>query len=175
MYTYIKKKVLETIGAAPRRFYGSEMERGDELEPIGRAKYEYERKVEVVEVGFVTLGDDAGCSPDGLVGDDGMIEIKARNSDIHLELLLEDKIDSGTVNQIQFNLHVTGRKWCDFISYNPNFKKSTIYIQRVFRDEVAIAQMKVGILKGAAMYKELLSRTVIKEELKANEHTVANS
>ena len=140
------------------------MERGNELEPIARSKYEFEYGVEVLEVGFIEHTEHSGYSPDGLVGDEGLIEIKARNNAIHLELLRTKKIDTGTVWQMQMGMLVTGRKWCDFISYNPNFKNSMLVI-RVERDEIAISKIEKGIIEGTKMIKELLNEPIIQDEI----------
>lgn len=170
--TYLKKKVLDIIGAAAKRFYGSDMERGDELEPIARMKYEFERKVDVVECGFITYGEFAGASPDGLVMEDpegkGAIEIKARNNEKHLELLLGGKLESGVLNQMNMVMWIGDLTWCDFISYNENFKQS-IFIKRVYRDEAYIKKLEVGTMVGGAKLKALLEKAVIKKEMEVAE------
>ena len=145
-------------------YTNANMERGNELEPIARSKYEFEYGDEVLEVGFIEHTEHSGYSPDGLVGDDGLIEIKARNNAIHLELLRTKKIDTGTVWQMQMGMLVTGRRWCDFISYNPNFKNSMLVI-RVERDETAISKIEKGILEGTRMIKELLNEPIIQDEI----------
>ena len=145
-------------------YTNANLERGNELEPIARSKYEFEYGVEVLEVGFIEHTEHSGYSPDGLVGDEGLIEIKARNNAIHLELLRTKKIDTGTVWQMQMGMLVTGRKWCDFISYNPNFKNSMLVI-RVERDEIAISKIEKGIVEGTKMIKELLEDPIVKDEI----------
>jgi putative phage-type endonuclease len=109
---------------------------------IDREFYARERYVqqfgEVEEVGFVkhpTL--EAGASPDGMVGDDGIIEIKCPMGSTHTETLMTQDVPSKYVPQIQFQLLVTGRKWCDFVSYNPMFPEHLqVFVKRVEADPV---------------------------------------
>ena len=162
--TYVRD-IIQNMIKEPENYTNKDMERGNELEPIARQVYEFEYGVEVVEVGFITYGDYAGCSPDGLIGDDGGLELKARNDKIHLGLLLGDKVDSGTVWQMNFNMLVTGRKWWDFGSYNPNFKKSLI-VQRFYPEIVKQDALINGIAKGVGLLKQLLENENIINELK---------
>ena len=109
---------------------------------IDREFYARERYVqqfgEVEEVGFVkhpTL--EAGASPDGMVGEDGILEIKCPMGSTHTETLMTQDVPSRYVPQIQFQLLVTGRKWCDFVSYNPMFPEHLqIFVKRVEADPV---------------------------------------
>lgn len=161
--TYIDNIIVSYIGYK-KTFSGAETERGHELEPLGRAKYEFEKDVEVVQVGFIEYNEFVGFSPDGLVGDDGMIEHKARNDEKHLALLMTGKVDSGTIWQMNMGMLLSNRKWCDFISFNPNFKNS-MYVQRFYPDPEKIAKLKVGIFEGTKMLKQALENKIIKEEI----------
>ena len=96
------------------------MEWGTEYEPIAREIYEDKRKVTVEEVGGIEK-DGLWFSPDGLVGEDGIIEIKCPQPSQHMRNLLSDVVLPQYIDQIQFGLMVSGRKWCDFISFNPDF------------------------------------------------------
>jgi putative phage-type endonuclease len=96
------------------------MEFGTENEPFAREIYEDNRGVKVEEVGGIEK-DGLWFSPDGLVGEDGIIEIKCPQPSQHMRNLLSDTVLAQYTDQIQFGLMVTGRKWCDFISFNPNF------------------------------------------------------
>lgn len=168
--TYVKKIVLAMF-TTPKQLTGADFDRGHELEPIARAKYEFENNVIVEEVGFIEHSKRSGYSPDGLIEIDfkgegpGLIEIKARNDAKHLDLILGGKVDSGTVWQMQFGMLVTGRKWCDFVSYNPNFKKNSKVERRFYRDETKIQKIRVGIYEGSKMIEELLLNPKIKEEI----------
>lgn len=106
-------------------FVTDDMIRGQEEEVLARIKYAETYNVEVDEVGFITndkWGFTLGCSPDGIVGNDGMIECKSRRQKYQLETILSKGLPSNKkINcnlQIQTALLVTERKWCDFISYS---------------------------------------------------------
>jgi hypothetical protein len=94
---------------------------------------------------------NAGCSPDGLVGGDGLIEIKCPNTATHLEILLTGKIDIEYIHQMQFQLSCTGRQWCDFVSYdrrlpdlcNADGEAMRLKIIRVPRDDKTIAKLEL--------------------------------
>ena len=116
------------------------MQRGTEMEPEARAFYEFEADAEVTEAGFVFLDERRliGCSPDGLVGDDGLVEIKCPAPHTHVGYLIDAKLPTAYIPQVQGALWVTGRRWCDFISYHAEMEP---LIVRVKRDEGYIAKM----------------------------------
>jgi len=120
------------------------MQRGTEMEPEARAFYEFEADAEVTEAGFVFLDERRliGCSPDGLVGDDGLVEIKCPAPHTHVGYLIDAKLPTAYIPQVQGALWVTGRRWCDFISYHPEMEP---LIVRVKRDEGYIAKMAMLI------------------------------
>lgn len=116
------------------------MQRGTEMEPEARAFYEFEADAEVTEAGFVFLDERRliGCSPDGLVGDDGLVEIKCPAPHTHVSYLIDAKLPTAYIPQVQGALWVTGRQWCDFVSYSDTTES---LIVRVRRDEPYIAKM----------------------------------
>lgn len=168
--TYIEDILLNLIIEQDRGYVSADMERGNRLEPLARLKYELERKTKVVEMGFVEYNKFVGISPDGLVFTDDMskiiggIEIKAKNDKNHLACLRTDKIDSGTLWQIQMNMLVTDAEWWDFISYNPNFKQS-LYVQRVLPDQKKIDGLQKGFAMGETLLKAGIESQVILNEL----------
>ena len=86
--------------------------------------------VMVVElIGFVKMGD-LGCSPDGLVGLEGIIEIKCSEGPSHYRIVIKKKMPTSHIPQVQGNLWITDRKWCDFISYDPWGKYNPFYCVR---------------------------------------------
>lgn len=110
------------------------MAHGTFMEPFARDYYEFSQDVEVVEVGLC-LHDiiDAGASPDGLVGDDGLLEIKCPfEADIHVEYLRAQALPDKYKPQVMGQLWITGREWCDFLSYHDEMKSMLV---RVYRDE----------------------------------------
>lgn len=161
--TYCQRIIEEMI--TPREpFTNADIERGNELEEIAIMKYEFEHGVQVEQVGFIELNNRIGCSPDGLVGKDGGVEVKARNNAKHLALLLGNKPDTGVIWQIQMCLWITKRKWWDYLSYNPNFKNS-LFVLRVLPDEKAFAKLQAGCVNGITMLEEYLVNANIKAEL----------
>jgi hypothetical protein len=95
------------------------MQRGNDEEPLARALYA-EHFAPVTEVGFIIRDEPAyrlGYSPDGLVGDDGLIEIKSRAPKKHLVTIQADTVPAENMAQMQAGMLVTGRSWCDYISY----------------------------------------------------------
>ena len=127
------------------------MQRGTELEPKARRWYEFDRGVTVRQVGFCLLDDhSAGCSPDGLVGDDGLLQIKCPGAAKHIENLIEMTDDHFT--QVQGEMFVTGRKWCDLLSYHPEMPPA---VARIERDETYLAALQPAL---AAFTEKLEAR-----------------
>lgn len=113
--------LIERLTGEPIRGYVSaEMERGSELEQTARSVYEYLTDNEVMEVGFMEHDDirNLGCSPDGLVGDDGLVEIKCPATHTHLKTIMTGHISSNYLTQMHVQMLVCDRQWCDFISYD---------------------------------------------------------
>jgi putative phage-type endonuclease len=155
---YVIEIMAEYYSIAERENYINEhMQRGIELEPIAKQVYELEHDCEVREIGFAEYNEYIGCSPDGLVGKDGMIEIKCPCDRIYLGILINEKIDSGYVWQCQMNMLILKRKWCDLIFYNPNFKKS-MKIFRLDPNEKMQEDLKEGFKKVETRIKELKNK-----------------
>jgi predicted phage-related endonuclease len=148
-------------GELPQNWSNEHTERGHEDEPKARSAYEFVTGNKVQEVGFII--DDvlrAGYSPDGLVGDKGTIEIKSKLPHLHLDCLLKDKMPAEHVAQVQGGLLVSGREWCDFISYSRG-RNLPLFIKRIERDEAMIAKIKEAII---AFHADLgVYETAIKE------------
>ncbi len=107
-------------------YVNAAMQWGTEQEPFARAAYEIANDVMVEQIGFVMHPEIplAGCSPDGLVGEDGLIEIKCPKSSTHLQYLLAKKVPAEYVPQMCWQLACTGREWCDFVSYDPRMPEN---------------------------------------------------
>lgn len=124
------------------------MERGTELEPEARAWYELTQGVDVQQVGFITSDDGlVGCSPDGLVGEDGGLEIKCPSAAVHLGYLLGGVEDAYRC-QVQGGLWVTGRAWWDFLSYCPGLPPVLV---RFTREEEFITNLAAAMVEFQAM------------------------
>ena len=137
------------------------MQDGIDREPMAREIYEKLKEVKVEEIGFVQHPEIkmAGASPDGLVGDDGIIEIKCPIETTHTTNLLERKLPSKYKPQVQFQLATTGRKWCDFISYNPNFEpRLQLIVIRVERDDEYIEMLEFEITNFLNEVEEMINQ-----------------
>jgi hypothetical protein len=155
--TYINQLVAEKLTGEQTPFYQNEhMARGTELEPDARKMYEFIKDVEVQEVGFC-LHDtlEAGASPDGLIGEDGGLEIKCPAPATHVEYLRGGKLPSKYKQQVMGCLWITGREWWDFMSYHPSMKP---LIVRVERDEDYIAELEACVSQAV----ELIEKNVEK-------------
>ena len=162
--TYCNDLVRDYVAKETDSYTNSHMDRGNELEPIAAMCYELETGLQTQTIGFIEYNQYVGCSPDRLVGEDGGLEIKARANKEHYRLLTTNKLDSDVVWQIQMCMLISERKWWDFASYNPNFKRS-LYLQRVFADDIAFVRLRNGFYEGEKIIKELLNTDAIKYEM----------
>lgn len=144
---YWGELVAERLTGMPYEQYRSAaMERGSMLEERARAAYAFRRDVDVVEVGFIphpTI-EMSGCSPDGLVGDDGLVEFKCPDTHVHLKWLRgRAKVPNEYALQMLWQLACTGRQWCDFVSFDDRLPaRAQLYIKRFHRDDALIAKME---------------------------------
>lgn len=146
---YAADLVAERLSGEPTQgFSNAAMQWGTETEPEARAAYEFMADATVTEVGFIPHPsiDDAGASPDGLVGDDGLVEIKCPNTAKHIATLTGAQIDGKYIKQMQFQMACTGRAWCDFVSYDPRLPPAmALWIKRIHRDDEAIAEIEKAV------------------------------
>ena len=143
---YMEWLVGERLSGIRHESYSNKnMEDGIETEPLAREAYELDTLTEVKQVGFVELNEWVGCSPDGLVGDDGLIEIKSVIPSTQVHRISKNKLPSEYVLQVQSQLLITGRKYCDFVSYCPALKQKPYWKIRVERDEAKIKEIEVGV------------------------------
>ena len=143
---YSTQLTLERLTGQQAEFYtNAAMEWGTATEPQARQHYEIYRDVFVDEVGFIThpLIEMAGASPDGFVGEDGLVEIKCPESKTQMETLLNQKVPTKYMPQMQWQLACTGRKWCDFVSFDPRMPENLqIFVQRVERNDLYIKMLE---------------------------------
>ena len=139
---YLLRIVGERLSGQPfESYYNRDMERGHALEDDARDEYCIETGHVVERIGFMRRGE-VGYSPDALIGDDGLLEIKTKDYHLHLECILENRVPPEHMKQLQGGLWVSARQWIDFCSYSPGL---TSFIQRVYRDETMIARIKVEV------------------------------
>jgi putative phage-type endonuclease len=148
---YKIKLVAERLTGKPQESYkNAAMEWGNEQEPFARMAYEARMNVLVEKTGFWKhpYKDWVGVSPDGLVGEDGLIEIKCPNTTTHLEYIFDDVVPTEYRKQIQMQLWVTGRQWCDFVSYDPRLPENNqLFIKRMNWDGEFTAIMGIEVNK----------------------------
>jgi putative phage-type endonuclease len=132
-------------GETGESFTNAAMQWGTDTEPEARAAYEFMNDAEVTEVGFITHPTIAmsGASPDGLVGDEGMVEIKCPKTATHLATLLGSAIPKKYTVQMQWQMACADRLWCDFVSFDPRLPaRHQLFIKRVDRDNEMIADLE---------------------------------
>lgn len=136
---YMAELVAERLtGTVAESFTNAAMEWGTQYEPEARSAYSFMRDLEVTPVGFVIHPsiEMAGASPDGLVGTDGLVEIKCPKTATHIETLLEGDVPEKYLKQMQFQMLCTGRAWCDFVSYDPRLPgRMQLFVRRVDADK----------------------------------------
>lgn len=152
---YLYRLAGEVITGIPEESYqNGAMQRGIELEAEARDLYRLIAENEVTEVGFC-LAEGYGASPDGLVGDKGLLEIKCPSMAVHIGYLLEGVLPLDYFQQVQGQLLVTSREWCDFVSYYPGLKP---LIVRVTRDEAFLKLLEAELKKFVKELKEVVNK-----------------
>jgi putative phage-type endonuclease len=163
--SYMGDLICERLtGKQVEFFVTSAMRWGTETEPMAASSYEARTGNLVEGVGFVphpTI-NMTGASPDGLVDEDGLIEIKCPNTSTHLETVLSNVPPAKYVTQMQWQMACTGRKWCDFISFDPRLpEKMQIFIQRVERDDEVIKKLEEEV---GTFLKEIDTKMALLDE-----------
>jgi hypothetical protein len=141
------------------------MQWGIDNEAKARIAYEWRYDATVVEVGLIDHPRLSMCaaSPDGLVGDDGLIEIKCPNTSTHIDTLLTSTIEHRYVLQMQWQLACTERRWCDFVSFDPRLPEPMqLFVQRVARDDELIATLE----QEASIFLREIDETIAKLQRK---------
>jgi putative phage-type endonuclease len=148
---YMAELIAERLtGATSEKFSNAAMAWGTATEDEARAAYEFQFGVCVETVGFVahpTLAD-CGASPDGYVGDDGLVEIKCPNTATHIDTLLGQAIPAKYATQMLWQMECTGRAWCDFVSYDPRLPASMqLFVKRLERDDERLDKVRGEVVK----------------------------
>lgn len=153
--TYVTEIVAEHFSKAEKESYSNKnMDNGLEREPEAALIYQAETLSDVQEVGFIVHSDYVGCSPDRMVNDDGLLEIKCPSDKVYFQLLISGKIESKYIWQMQMQILCTGREWCDFFAYNPNFEKH-FWMERVYPDPEKVEKLQGGFEMGEKMIRKL--------------------
>jgi putative phage-type endonuclease len=148
---YMAQLVAERLTGVPAESYtNAVMQHGIDTEPLARAAYEFHTDRTVEPAGFIDhpVIEMTGASPDGLVGDDGLVEIKCPNTATHIETLLSGVIPSKYVLQMEWQMACSGRQWCDYISFDPRMPENMrLFIARQHRGEALIASLENDVIE----------------------------
>ena len=148
---YMAQLVIERLTNKQEESYSNEyMDWGTEQEPFARAAYEAAQNVLVDEVGMISHPriEMSGASPDGLVGDDGLVEIKCPKTATHIETLLSKTVPGKYNIQMQWQMACTDRSWCDFVSFDPRMPEGLqMFLKRVPRDDALIKTLEDEVVK----------------------------
>lgn len=159
---YAAELVAERLTGSPaERFTNAAMAWGTEHEGAARGLYEMAAGASVTTVGIVlhpTIGM-AQCSPDGLIGEDGCVEIKCPITATHINTLLTQTIDGKYLKQMQWQMACTGVSWCDFVSYDPRMpEEMQLFVQRVRRDDALIADLEAEVTEFLSEIDETIAK-----------------
>jgi putative phage-type endonuclease len=146
---YMAQLIAERLtGEVAPSYTNAAMQWGIDTESQARAAYEFHTDQTVKEIGFKTHMriKQSGASPDGLVGERGLVEIKCPNTATHIDTLLGQAVPKKYLTQIQWQLACTGRDWCDFVSFDPRMPEGmALWIMRIERDEQTIVQLESSV------------------------------
>ena len=146
---YMAKLICERLtGRAEQTPVSAAMQRGTDLEPLARDFYVVETGAMVEEVGFYVHPSilNSGASPDGIIGTDGLIEIKCPNTATHIKTLESKKPALKYMRQMQWQMACTGRKWCDFVSFDDRLPEHlSFFCTRIERDDEMIAELEKSV------------------------------
>lgn len=158
---YLADLVVERLTGKPAAtFSNAAMEWGVEQEPNARAAYSAKTGILVEEVGFIDHPTVAmsGASPDGFA-EEGLVEIKCPNTSTMLEWILDGKVPSKHIPQLQWQMACTNRPWCDFVSYDPRLpERLQLLVVRVPRDDEYIAMLETEVAKFLAELDDKLNQ-----------------
>lgn len=143
---YAAQLIAERLtGKTSESYSNAAMQWGTETEPDARAAYEFYTDADVELIGFAdhpTI-EMTGASPDGLVGDVGMVEIKAPNTATHIDTLLGQTVPKKYITQMQWQMACCDRQWCDFVSFDPRMPEDMrMFVLRVERDRTALLSLE---------------------------------
>ena len=159
---YMGELIAESLTHEPTpSFVNAAMQHGTDTEPQAAAAYSFYTDAELELVGFVDHPkiDQAGCSPDRLIGKDGLVEIKCPQTSTHIDTLLSGSIPKKYIDQMQWQLACTKRKWCDFVSFDPRMPPETqLFIQRVERDKERIKELEEMVVEFLTEMNEKIDR-----------------
>lgn len=146
---YMAQLIAERLtGQAQESYSNAAMQWGTENEPLARAAYEFRTDATVTPAWFIDHPSIAMCgaSPDGLIGDVGLVEIKCPNTATHIETLTGRSIPDKYKVQMLWQMACTGAQWCDFVSFDPRLPETMrLFVSRLHRDDKRIGELETEI------------------------------
>jgi len=159
---YMGELIAESLTHEPTPSYSNAaMQHGLDTEPQAAAAYAFYTDAELEMVGFVNHPkiDQSGCSPDRLIGKDGLVEIKCPQTSTHIDTLLGRSIPKKYICQMQWQMACTERNWCDFVSFDPRMPPaSQLFIKREERDEERIKELENMVVEFLTEMNEKIDR-----------------
>jgi hypothetical protein len=160
---YLAQVIAERLTGKPneQEFESFDTKRGERLEPMARVEYEMRTGTVVDQVGFVEHPQIrlAGCSPDGMVGPEGLCQIKCPRTHVHLDYLMAGIVPVEYRGQMLFELACTGRKWNDFCSYEPRLPDHlALFVVRLSRNDAEIAEIEQEVIRFQAEVEEIMAK-----------------
>jgi len=158
--SYMMELIAERLTGEPKPFFENDaMKWGTENEIAARSMFELKEGILVDEVAFIEHSEFIGVSPDGLIGDDGLLEIKCPNTSTQIKRALTNDYSKDYKAQIQMQLWVSDRKYCYFLSFDPRLDcKASYLLQKVERDEEYINEMKSKIEEFVNKMNKILNK-----------------
>ena len=148
---YMAQLLCERMTGQPTEFFTTAaMQRGVDVEPLARQAYEAHNLTSVEQIAWVEHPTIpfSGCSPDGFVGEHGLIEIKCKEIHNHFDTILSDRIDPDHQAQMMWQMACTGRQWCDYVCFDDRAPEGLqLFIKRLERNEELIKQMEDEVRK----------------------------
>ena len=159
--SYVDEMMSEYYSSAEKEHFTSkDTQRGLDLEPVAATIYEMEYGVALQEVGFVIYDDFVGCSPDRFADEDGLAEFKCPNDKTFWILKKTEKVDSGYIWQMNMQMLVCDKKYCQFVAYNPNYYQRRLkiedcfFIKRFTPDPAKVEKLKEGFEIGEKLIRK---------------------
>jgi len=158
---YLAQLCCERLtGCVTETYKNAYMDRGNEDEPAARDCYSFITGNDVQQVSFIKHPsiECFGVSPDGLIGNDGMVEIKRKIPAIHIDYIFKNRIPPEYVKQMTAQLACSGREWNEFVSYCPELPENMqLFICRMHRDNDAIAEMEKRVIEFDSAVEKMIS------------------
>lgn len=159
---YAAQLVCERLTGVPTETFSSAaMQWGTDTEAEARDAYRQHNLVDVVECGFIDHPTIAmtGASPDGLIGADGLLEIKCPQTNTHIQTLLGKAVPSKYLHQVMWQMACTGRQWCDFVTFDPRLpEQMQMLVIRVHRDDAMIAELEAEVSRFLTEVEETVAQ-----------------